>query len=180
MRFALRFLIPLLLLLVLIAWGASAVATRSARAWAERDLRARARLVHASSRQTLERSIAAADRSGTRALLEALLRDERLIAASVCDPGLRTLASVGDLPPQARCESRRAQQSGLAQGLDESVELKGGTGSRQRHPSLRRGPRPSGFAVLIHDLVWLTGGSRELKQNSFGCFAGDGGRSVFS
>ena len=113
MRFAIRFLIPLLLLLALIAWGASAVATRSARAWAERDLRARARLVLASSRETLERNLAAGDRAGSRALLDALVRDERLIAASVCDGELHTLASIGDLPPRpaARTSARRRRSS---------------------------------------------------------------------
>jgi hypothetical protein len=99
MRFAFRFLIPLLLLLALIAWGASAVATRSARAWAERDLRARARLVLASSRETLERNIAAGDRAGSRALLDALVRDERLIAAP--RPAARTSARRGRISCRA-------------------------------------------------------------------------------
>ena len=106
MRFAFRFLIPLLLLLALIAWGASAVAARSARTWAERDLKARARLVLSGSRETLARNLASGDRKGSRMLLEALVRDERLIAATVCDRNLRTLAAVGDLPAQARCEGR--------------------------------------------------------------------------
>ncbi|MEY2668277.1 MAG: hypothetical protein RJA59_915, partial [Pseudomonadota bacterium] len=169
MRFALRFLVPLLLLLVLIAWGASAVATRSARAWAERDLRARARLVLAGSRETLERSIGAADRAGSRTLLDALLRDERLIAASVCDPGLATLASVGDLPPQARCESRRALPSGLAQGLDENVTMPGGDVHVSWVPVADEGAA-GGYLVLVHDLSFVDRRASTIRQALFVSF----------
>jgi hypothetical protein len=83
MRSAIRLLLPLLAVLALIAWGASVVATGSARTWAERDLRARARLVLASSRETLVRDIASGNRKGSSALVEDLVRDERLVAARV-------------------------------------------------------------------------------------------------
>ena len=154
MRFAFRFLIPLLVLLALIAWGASLVATRSARAWAERDLRARARLVLSGSRETLERSIRAADRAGSRALLDALVRDERLIAASVCDGKLDALAAVGDLPAQARCEDRKATRAELADGLDENVPMPGGEVHVSWIPVGNEGAA-LGYLVLVHDLSFV-------------------------
>jgi trehalose 6-phosphate synthase len=154
MRFAFRFLIPLLLLLALIAWGASAVATRSAKAWADRDLRARARLVLASSRDTLTRGIAAGDRIKSQALLDALLRDERLIAAAVCDRSLHTLAAAGLLPSQARCEERGEPEATLALGLDENVGMAGGDVHVSWLP-VGDGITVIGYLVLVHDLSFV-------------------------
>ena len=116
MRFAFRFLVPLLLLLALIAWGARRWPPGARGTWAERDLKARARLVLSGSRETLVRNLAAGDRAGSRALLDALVRDERLIAATVCDRELRTLAATGDLPAQARCEGRSEPEGGAGGG----------------------------------------------------------------
>jgi trehalose 6-phosphate synthase len=169
MRFAFRFLIPLLLLLALIAWGASAVATRSARAWAERDLKARARLVVSGSRETLARQLAAVDRAGSRALLDSLVRDERLIAASVCDRRLHTLASVGVLPPQARCEDRRAPAEELAQGLDENVRMAGGDVHVSWTP-VSEADAVTGYLVLVHDLSFVDRRASSTRQALFVAF----------
>jgi trehalose 6-phosphate synthase len=169
MRFAFRFLIPLLLLLALIAWGASVVATQSARAWAERDVKARARLVLSGSRETLARSLLAEDRTGSRALLDALVRDERLIAAAVCDRGLRTLASVGVLPSQARCEERKDAGSDLARGLDENVKAAGGAVHVSIEPVDEKGA-VVGYLVLVHDLSFVDRRASTTRQALFIAF----------
>ena len=154
MRFAFRFLVPLLLLLALIAWGASVVATRSARTWAERDLKARARLVLAGTRDTLVRNLVMGDRDGGRVLLESLVRDERLIAAAVCDRRLQTLAATGDLPLQARCEGRTEGEADLARGLDENVRMNGGDVHVSWVPVGEEGAA-LGYLVLVHDLSFV-------------------------
>jgi trehalose 6-phosphate synthase len=169
MRFAFRFLAPLLVLLALIAWGASAVATRSARTWAERDLKARARLVLSGSRETLARSIAAADGAGSQALLDALVRDERLIAAAVCDRGLHTLASAGVLPPQVRCEGRREPEAELAQGLDENVKVAGGDAHVSMVP-VGEADAVIGYLVLVHDLSFVDRRASTTRQALFVAF----------
>ena len=169
MRFAFRFLVPLLLLLALIAWGASAVAARSARTWAERDLKARARLVLSGSRETLARNLASGDRKGSRMLLEALVRDERLIAATVCDRKLRTLAAVGDLPAQARCEGRAEPEGGLADGLDENVRMAGGDVHVSWVPVDDQGA-VIGHLVLVHDLSFVDRRASTTRQALFIAF----------
>jgi len=169
MRFAFRFLVPLLLLLALIAWGASAVAARSARTWAERDLKARARLVLASSRETLVRNLSAGDRAGSRALLDALVRDERLIAATVCDHKLRTLAATGDLPAQARCEGRSEPEGGLEEGLDENVRVPGGDVHVSWVPVADEGAA-IGYLVLVHDLSFVDRRASTTRQALFIAF----------
>ena len=169
MRFAFRFLVPLLVLLALIAWGASAVATRSARIWAERDLKARARLVLSGSRETLARNIAAADGAGSQALLDALVRDERLIAAAVCDRGLHTLASAGVLPLQVRCEGRREPEAELAQGLDENVRVAGGDVHVSMVP-VGEAEAVIGYLVLVHDLSFVDRRASTTRQALFIAF----------
>lgn len=169
MRFAFRFLVPLLLLLALIAWGASAVAARSARTWAERDLKARARLVLAGSRETLVRNLVMGDRDGGRMLLESLVRDERLIAAAVCDRRLQTLAATGDLPLPARCEGRTEGEADLARGLDENVRMNGGDVHVSWVPVGDEGA-PLGYLVLVHDLSFVDRRASTTRQALFIAF----------
>ncbi len=169
MRSALRFLGPLLVLLALIAWGASFVATRSARTWAERDLRARARLVLSGSRESLVRHLASGDAHGIRTLLDALVRDERLIAAAVCNARLHTVASVGPVPTKARCEAREEPASELAAGLDETVRVAGG----DVHVSLvpvQDGERTLGYLELAHDLSFVERRASTTRQALFVAF----------
>jgi trehalose 6-phosphate synthase len=169
MRFAFRFLIPLLLLLGLIAWGASAVATRSARSWAERDLRARAQLVISSSQETLARNIAGSNRAGTRALLEALVRDERLIAATVCDRALQTLATAGVLPAVARCEERKDGAEDLRHGVDENVRAEGGDVHVSVEP-VTNADGVTGYLILVHDLSFVDRRASSTRQALFLAF----------
>jgi trehalose 6-phosphate synthase len=169
MRFAFRFLVPLLLLLALIAWGASAVATRSARAWAERDLRSRARLVMSGSRETLARNIAASNRAGTRALLESLVRDERLIAATVCDRTRQTLAQAGILPTEARCEERKDREEDLADGADENRRVAGGDVHISIEPVIDANA-VTGYLILVHDLSFVDRRTSTTRQALFLAF----------
>jgi trehalose 6-phosphate synthase len=110
--------------------------------------------VLASSRDTLTRGLAAGDRTQSQALLDALVRDERLIAAAVCDPGLHTVAAAGLLPPQARCEERGEPRATLALGLDENLTMPGGDVHVTWLP-VGGGVTVNGYLVLVHDISFV-------------------------
>ncbi len=166
MRFAFRFVVPLLLLLALIAWAATEVSSRSARAWAERDLRARAGLVLSGARPTLERAMASGDAAAAGTLLESLVRDERLVGAAVCD-GHRTLASAGNVPGAVRCEAA----ADVAEGprLD-GIDLGASDGQVTSFPLDAGAGRP-GRLVLVQDLAYVDRRAASSRRDLLVAFA---------
>jgi len=166
MRSAIRLLLPLLAVLAVIAWGASVVATRSARTWAERDLRDRARLVVASSRESMARDIASGNTKGSRALVENLVRDERLVAAAVCDGEFQTLALSGVLPEDDRCEAWAGRTGQVQAGVDEILAAAGGTVHVSVLP-IDDSPHPAGYLILAHDLSFVDRRASVTRQALF-------------
>jgi len=152
LRSALSFLFPLLLVLALIAWGAAEVSTRSARAWAEKDLGSRARLVVAGLHEQLAGRLAAGERTRARDLLEDLARDERLVAAALCDSAFRPFASTAALPEALGC-SHWAGSPGPSGEREVTLEAEGGTVHVSILP-LAEGA-DLGYLVLVHDLSYV-------------------------
>jgi trehalose 6-phosphate synthase len=150
MRSALRLLVPLLLVLAVIAWGAAEVSSRSARAWAEKDLAARGRLVLAGVHEALAGRLAGNERRRTRELLEDLARDERLLAAALCDAEMHTFAATGALPAALGCAH---WSDAPAAGLERTVEVAGGAVHVSLLPLAEGEVR--GWLLLVHDLAWV-------------------------
>ena len=105
MRTAIRFVLPLLVLLALVALGASAFMNRQAHAWAERDLAMRAQVIVAGARDGLATRLSKGERTRARALLEELVRDERLLGAAVCGEGGASPLSTKAYPKELKCDT---------------------------------------------------------------------------
>ena len=165
---ALRFLLPLLGLLALVAWGATAVFNRQALAWAERDLSARALLAARGAHESLAAHIEARDRPGARHLLDELVRDERLMAAALCLPDGRTLVATEAFPTPLACDRLRPGPDGAT--IDRTVPLDKGT----VHLSVVRmgaGPASLGALVLVHDMSYLDRRAEVTRRWTFLAFA---------
>jgi hypothetical protein len=102
-RSALRFAVPLLAVLGLLAWGATLVVDATARAWFERDVSLRARLAVSGAREGLAAHVRSGDRRRLAALLEDIARDDRILAVEVCSAGLATLAATTGFPEEFGC-----------------------------------------------------------------------------
>ncbi|MBI5067527.1 MAG: trehalose-6-phosphate synthase [Deltaproteobacteria bacterium] len=165
MRSALRLLLPLLLVLALVAWGAAEVSSRSARAWAEKDLGARARLVLTGVHEQLAGRLASGERRRARDLLEDLARDERLVAAALCDGAQRTFAATAAMPDALGCG---VWQELGADGLEVTREVAGGTVHVSLLP-ISEGPE-RGWLVLIHDLSWVSRRAESTRRALFFAF----------
>jgi trehalose 6-phosphate synthase len=153
MRSAIRFLVPLLLVLALIAWGAAELATRSARAWAEKDLDQRGRFVLAGARGTLVSCLASRDRGRSQALLDELARDERLLGTTLCDSGFHTLSRTGTLPQGMACERWDVTRLDPASEWSLTTSAAGGA----VHVNVLRiddGGSVLGHLVLVHDMSY--------------------------
>ncbi len=88
-----RFLLVLLPGLSLVGWGVLNAATRANRAWFEHDATARAQLVVAAPRPGLASHWQPAEADDIAAVLGAIARDERIMAAGACLGDGQTLAA---------------------------------------------------------------------------------------
>jgi trehalose 6-phosphate synthase len=163
-RAALRFLLPLLVLLGLVAYLASEFMNRQAHRWAERDLEMRARLVLSGAREGLAAMLAANEHRRARAVLEELVRDERLLGAAVCIAGgapMRTSAYPGELA----CERLPAHARG--ESHDAVDHLPTGT----VHVSIQPIHDDAGTVVaelaLIHDMSYVDRRASETRRATF-------------
>jgi len=168
LRSALRLLFPLLLVLAAVAWGAAEVSSRSARAWAEKDLAARARLVLAGVQEPLTARLAAGEKRRARDLLEELARDERLVAASLCDEAFGSFASTAALPEALGC----SRWAGPVRRGEEPIEVTEEAAGGAVHVSVLpvAGGTARGWLVLVHDLSYVKRRAETTRQALFVAF----------
>ncbi|KFN50181.1 alpha,alpha-trehalose-phosphate synthase (UDP-forming) [Arenimonas composti] len=156
LRLQLRFLLPLLAVLVLAAWVAVPILDRLQLRWFARDLDARGELVA----NALSDSLAEALRSGDRARLERLFGrtalDERMYAIGLCDRAGTVVGRSEAYPAALECTEARARVEAGRQRL----EMFGGPLHISVHP-LRGGV---GELVLLHDLAFIEHRSQDSRR----------------
>ncbi|HET8733765.1 MAG TPA: trehalose-6-phosphate synthase, partial [Anaeromyxobacteraceae bacterium] len=149
MRAALRFVVPLLLLLGAVAVGASAFMERQAHRWAERDLAIRALAILHVVRAPRAGLLAAGERPEVARLLDGLVRDERIVAAAACaQPGALEVETDG-FPAELGCDrTDPPTREGVHQ-------LPSGPVLVSVLPVADDRGEPVGRLVLLHDMSYL-------------------------
>src|SRR5687767_14913720 len=166
MRLSLRFILPLLAVLGLVAWGMVPLADRLTLRWFERDLDLRSTLVASSSREAIRELISAGNRPRLLRYFSTLTEDERLFAVGYCAGVSGEPTGSSTLPESIRCADldRYATESQLLtspQGpLLVSVRPLDPTGA------------VAGRLVVVHDLSFIERRSRETRRYVFYFFAG--------
>src|SRR5574340_874372 len=107
MRATVALLIPLLLVLGAIAWGATLVVEHTGRRWFDRDTRLRAQLAVSGARESLEGPVRSGDKVRVRRVLASLARDERVMGAAVCGPRDAAVVATPQFPEDLGCEQVR-------------------------------------------------------------------------
>jgi trehalose 6-phosphate synthase len=167
MRAAIRFLLLLAASLALVAWGASELFNRQTRAWAERDMDMRARLVGSAASPFLRRATGATAGS----LLDAMVRDERLLGAAICLPdGSLDVASYG-FPALLGCaalpsEARAADE----QGWHRTLPGPSGAAHLSVVPIAGDTER-SRLLLLVHDMGFVDRRADTTRRYTFLAFA---------
>ena len=166
MRAALRYLLPLFASLALVAWGASALFNRQALAWAERDTGLRARLVVLTAGPALAEASGAA----ARRLLDAMVRDERLVGAALCGRDGRPEVASNGYPPGLGCEALpvAAREAGEL-GWDRTVRGPGGLTHQTVVPLPEDGA--GRLLLLAHDLSFADRRADTTRRHTFLAFA---------
>src|SRR5574341_306063 len=128
---------------------------------------ARARLARAGAQQALTQS----DEAGTRRVLQALVRDERLMGAAVCSRDGRVWAESVGFPPEHGCGRlpRQAREVGPT-GWDRSVTNERGS---VHLTALPVGEEEDGEPVLlvVHDMIFVDRRADTTRRYTFFAFA---------
>ncbi len=169
MRSGLRFVLPLLVLLALVALGASAFMSQQAHRWAARDLTMRSQVILAGAREGLAERVARDERARALAVLEEVVQDERLLGAAICDAGRRTVAATKGFPRDLRCDSALVESG--APGDSGVFHLVGGTVHLSVLPILDNGGATVGRLALVHDMSYVDRRASETRTATFLVFA---------
>ena len=169
---ALKVLVPLLAILAALAWSATHLVNRTTRAWYERDVALRARLATSGAREAVTAHVRSGDRKKLAAVLDEIARDDRIMAATVCAPSMKTLAKTGVLPPRYSCEAlaERDTTDALRDGLDLFEEPDGGLVHVAVVPVLEN-DNPVAHLVVVHDLSFIARREGAMRRFTLGTFA---------
>jgi trehalose 6-phosphate synthase len=162
-----RFLIVLIAAGAFLSWVAAMVVERTARHWFEDDIVERSAVVANATRHALLVNWSPGQGDALAAVLDNLVRGERILAAAACAPGGQMLARTPLLPPPLTCAV-------IAQRMDEHPaageaavwggvwNLAGGDVHVSTVPMTAPG-QPPGFLVMVHDLAFVE--RREAKTH---------------
>ncbi|MEW6363586.1 MAG: trehalose-6-phosphate synthase [Acidobacteriota bacterium] len=163
MRLILRFIMPLLCVLGLLVWIASVLVSDTFRRWSERDMRLRADLAANSAREELLRCLHQNDSSEMSRVLEQLVRDERIMGASLCGCDGRLIAASPEFPAGYDCKSvgGHVVVSGGVAGdppmLVRWTEVKDGSIGRVHVSAIpiMENEQAAGFLTIVQDLSFV-------------------------
>ena len=157
-----RFILMLLVGLAVLMWAASGVVQTTARAWFERDVSSKAKLVLTGATQSL--ADAWYNPKALEKQLLTLARDERVMAVSACGGDLNSLASTPGFPEEFSCLAvgSRVRVADPILGSAEQqfhewstvATLPTGRVHVSVMPITSQG-QELGFAVLVHDLSYI-------------------------
>jgi trehalose 6-phosphate synthase len=170
-RTVLRWGVPLLLVLVGLAWGAATIVQRTTRAWFERDVSLRARLAVAGAREALETHLRSGDRAKLGGVLAAVARDDRIMGASVCGQRGRALARNGAIPAALGCDAlaSRLREGVPPEGAELLREVDGGL-VHAYVAELADDGAALGHVVVVHDLSFVVRREAAMRRFTVGAF----------
>ena len=154
---ALRFTVGVMAVLGLLVLASSYFVSQTLNDWFERDLAGRAELALAGARDKLVEDWSGTSSTRMTALLTALTRDERLLAAAACSPQGTLVAATAGWPSDVSCGTvakfvRSKPESAAPEWTKwhSVVETQVGPAHLSALP-LVDGDEPLGFVLLLHD-----------------------------
>ncbi|MBE7368273.1 alpha,alpha-trehalose-phosphate synthase (UDP-forming) [Ramlibacter pallidus] len=158
-RLQLRFLVPLLLILVATAYLAVPVMDKLTLRWFARDLDMRGNLVANALSESVADALQYSRTRRIESLFERALQDERLVAIAWCSEAQEVGHRTEQFPKDLSCAGANA----LAGGKDPALQLNGGPVHVSVHPVMSEAG-PMGSLVLLHDLSFIERRSQDTRK----------------
>lgn len=169
MRFSLRFIFPLMLVLSLFAYGLVPVVEQLTLRWFVRDIDIRSELISNTIQESLEPALEARERARVMGLFDRFTKDERLFAMGFCDSTGKLLYKTAIYPQAIPCDFGHAESpvvslpDGPVHVSFKDVRKDGGAEGEIL-----------GKLVLIHDMSFVERRSDATKLYIFFIFIGLG------
>ncbi|MGE4169440.1 MAG: trehalose-6-phosphate synthase [Candidatus Margulisiibacteriota bacterium] len=164
MRLSVRFVLPLLLVLVAMAYAVVPLVDNLTLKWVSRDLTSRTHLIGSSVQDTLSTFLDEGSGSKINRLFDRMIQDERLYAIGFYGPDKRLLYKTKTFPDVPRLKG-----SILNQGNAGLVDYPQGLLHVSYQPLVSEG-RLKGYLVLVHDMSFVQKRSVETKRYIFYLF----------
>lgn len=149
LRLTLRFVIPLLAVLMLLAYVVVPISDKMTLRWSVRDLDMRAKLIGNTLQEPLDELIADGNRKKINSLLNRVTRDEKLYAIGYCDKQRNLLYYTPTFPRDVGCSQSPAIQDQLS-----LVHLPKGLVHVAVYPLIVDEVN-TGNLILIHDMSFV-------------------------
>ena len=167
MRLSLRFILPLLLVLGVVAYSVVPLVDSLTLKWFTRDLESRSKLLASTMEVPLADLVVSRSRTKIFAYFHKVIQDERLYALGFCDTQQRLLYQTLTYPDQLSCESL----AHLAPGSSEVVEFAQGP-LHVVVATIQSGGKAQGRLMLVHDMSFVHQRSTDTKWYIFYLFVG--------
>jgi trehalose 6-phosphate synthase len=153
-----------------LAWGAATLVHDTTRAWFQRDVSMRARLAMSGAHETLASHARAGDRRKIAAVLAEIGRDDRILGAALCAPGMKPIAETGNIPEGVDCQGLAGRVGGMpADGLDVVEHAQGGL-VHVFVAAIADEAGELGYAVVVHDLSFVARRETAMRRFTLGAF----------
>ena len=169
MRLSLRFIIPLLLALAVIAYATVPLVDRLTLRWFVRDLDMRSNLLATAIHDSIRDPLSSGSKAGTLKLFNKIIKDERLYALGFCGAPDAAPIATHTFPEQIRCADLERFATPSQKLLRSSqgplhVSVVG----------IEADGSGIGSLVLVHDMSFIQRRSEETKRYVFFFFVGLG------
>lgn len=162
MRIALRFIIPLVLILSVMAYAAKPLVRSFTEGWFRKDLEMRSALVFNSIQDSMADALDNKNKSAIEALFRRVTKDERLLAMAFCSPKGEIEYRSDRLPANFNCDGDYS----VAEPVYKVISASGGpilTGSF----ILSSADRVKGKIVTFHDMSYISNRRGDIEQFFF-------------
>jgi trehalose-6-phosphate synthase len=166
MRLSLRFILPLAIVLILIAYSVAPLIDALTLKWFTRDLDIRVKLISSTIQEPLIEALEQKSKNRIENIFNHVTQDERLYAVGFCDLQNNLLHSTDTFPPQLRCQKIGEKNAGES----EILNLPQGPLHITGMPIVKEN-KALGNLVLIHDMSFIERRSNDTKRYLFYFFS---------
>ncbi len=166
LRLSLRFVLPLVMALAVLAYGVVPLVDKLTLRWFVRDLDIRSRLIASTLDEPLAQLIQEGNRSKINRLMFRVIQDERLLALGYCDDNGTLLYRTPTFPESLGCSSPTSTEKSLGS----LFQLPQGAVHVNIYPMEQEGMK-SGSLILVHDMSFVERRSGDTRKYVFLLFA---------